>query len=56
MNRRAFALAAVGVFVATLAGCDSDPKPSHTATMLDNDKVHQAMTAVDDALSNLEGT
>jgi hypothetical protein len=55
MDRRVFALAAAGASLAALSGCDSDPKPSHTATLLDNDKVHEAMTAVDGALANLEG-
>jgi hypothetical protein len=55
MNRRAFTLGGVFVGASALVGCDSDPKPSHTATPLGNDKVHEAMTAVDGALANLEG-
>jgi hypothetical protein len=55
MNRRSFTLAAVAGSFAVIAGCDGDSKPSHTATMLDNEDVHLAMSAVDDALANLEG-
>jgi hypothetical protein len=54
MDRRVFALAAAGASLAVLSGCDSNPKPSHTATLLDNDKVHEAMSAVDSALAGLE--
>jgi hypothetical protein len=55
MKRRAFAVAVATACLAGIGGCESDPKPSHTATLLDNDKVHEAMTAVDGALANLEG-
>jgi hypothetical protein len=55
MQRRAFAIAAATTCMAALSGCESDPKPSHTATLLDNEKVHEAFTAMDGALANLEG-
>ena len=54
MNRREFALALTSS-TALLAGCDSEPKPDHTATLLNNPEVHQAVQSIDDAIANLEG-
>jgi hypothetical protein len=53
MNRRLFALTlpAAALFV----GCDTDQKPSHTATLLSNGEVQDAMKAVDSAIGDLEG-
>jgi hypothetical protein len=55
MNRRAFALVAVSSSVAAVIGCDTDQKPSHTATLLNNSGVQDALKAVEDAIGTLEG-
>jgi mannose/fructose/N-acetylgalactosamine-specific phosphotransferase system component IIB len=54
MNRRAFALVAVSSSVAAVIGCDTDQKPSHTATLLNNSGVQDALKAVEDAIGTLE--
>jgi hypothetical protein len=53
MNRRRFALLlpAVGL----MAACDSDQKPSHSATLLNNADVQHALKALSNAISGLEG-
>ncbi len=39
-----------------LLGCESEPKPSATATLFDNEKVHEATQAVESATSNVEAS
>jgi hypothetical protein len=40
---------------AVLAGCDSDPKPSATASLTNNDAIHKAMKNLVDTFQNLDG-
>jgi hypothetical protein len=54
MNRRLFALN-LPVAAGLLIGCDTEQKPSHTATLLSNGEVQDAMKAVDSAIDGLEG-
>ena len=54
MNRREFSLAALSS-VALVAGCDTDQKPSHTATLLNNSRVQEALKALESAIGGLEG-
>lgn len=54
MNRRRFALVALSS-CATLAGCDTEQKPSHTTTLLNNESVQHALQGLENALSSLEG-
>jgi hypothetical protein len=53
MNRRAFALTALSS-TALLLGCDTEQKPSHTATLFNNSGVQEALKSVEDAISGLE--
>lgn len=53
MNRRQFALLFPSAVL--LVGCDTDQKPDHTATLLNNSGVQEAMKALDDAIGTLEG-
>jgi hypothetical protein len=53
MNRRDFALTAFSS-TALLLGCDTEQKPSHTATLLNNSGVQEALKSVEDAISSLE--
>jgi len=53
MDRRTFAFAALSS-AAALAGCDTDQKPSHTATLLNNSGVQDALKSVEDAIGGLE--
>jgi hypothetical protein len=55
MNRRDFALAALTSSAMMVAGCDTDQKPSATATLLNNSGAQEALKAVEDAISGLEG-
>ena len=55
INRREFALVAFTSSAALIAGCDSEPTPDHTATLLNNADVHKAVQSIDDAIANLEG-
>ena len=52
MNRRQFAisLSAAGLLI----GCDSEQKPSATATLPNNGEVQDAMKALDSAIGDLE--
>ena len=54
INRRTFSVAAASLALLPLAGCDSEPKPSSTATLLNNEKVHAAILEIDGAISSLE--
>jgi hypothetical protein len=54
MNRRHFAVAAVSSFIA-LTACDTDQKPSHTATLFNNAAVQRALQSLESAISGLEG-
>jgi hypothetical protein len=54
MNRRAFSVAAMSS-AALLLGCDTDQKPAHTATLLNNGEVQQAMQGLASAISGLQG-
>jgi hypothetical protein len=53
MNRRQFAASLP--LAGLLIGCDTDQKPSHTATLLDNSEVQDAMKSLDSAIGDLEG-
>jgi hypothetical protein len=52
MNRRQFALLLPAA--ALLAGCDTDQKPDHAATLLNNSGVQNALKALSDAIEGLE--
>jgi hypothetical protein len=54
MERRTFAALAGASLLLGMAGCDEEPKPSPTATLLDNDKVHEAMKNLVDAVDARE--
>jgi outer membrane murein-binding lipoprotein Lpp len=54
MNRRQFALASLASSVMVLAGCDTESKPDHLATLLNNPAVHEAFKTLEDASSSLE--
>ncbi len=54
MNRRKFALATIASSVAVITGCESEPKPSPTATLLNNEEVQEAIKAIDDSIAQLE--
>ena len=51
MNRRQFAISALSA--STILGCDTDQKPSHTATLLNNADIQNAMKSLADAIDNL---
>ena len=53
MDRRIFAVSAVSLSVFALSGCESEPKPSATATLIDNDQVHQAMQSLESVIANV---
>jgi hypothetical protein len=52
MNRRQFALASLAT--AAVAGCDSEPEPDHTATLLNNPAVHNAFRDLSESVAGLE--
>jgi hypothetical protein len=54
MNRRAFSALIPGALLLVLSGCDEEPTPSSTATLTNNEEVHQAMKSVVTALESLE--
>jgi hypothetical protein len=54
MNRREFSIAALPSSI-LLAGCDTDQKPSHTATLLNNSGVQEALKALESVIGDLEG-
>jgi outer membrane murein-binding lipoprotein Lpp len=54
MNRRNFTLAALSSAV-VLAGCDTDQKPSRTATVLNNGEVQRALQNLSSAIASLQG-
>jgi hypothetical protein len=54
LTRRVFFSVGGLAAVAVAVGCDSEPKPSHTATLLNNEEVHRAFSELDDAVSSLE--
>jgi GAF domain-containing protein len=54
MNRRQFARVTLSA-TALLAGCNTDQKPSHTATLLNNSGVQDALKSLADAIDNLVG-
>lgn len=53
MNRRRFAVAALAS-VACLTGCDTDQKPSATATLLSNGEVQDALKSLNSAIGSLD--
>jgi hypothetical protein len=53
MNRRNFARIALAIPV-VLTGCKSEPKLSHTATLLDNEAVHEAFKELEESMEGLE--
>jgi hypothetical protein len=52
MNRRVFSVALLTASAASLTGCED--QPSATATLTNNPAVHEAMKALEDAVSSLE--
>jgi hypothetical protein len=54
MNRRQFSFSFLSSS-AILLGCDTDQKPSHTATLLNNNGVQEALKSLADAIDNLSG-
>jgi len=54
MNRRQFARVALSAS-SVLIGCDTDQKPSHTATLLNNSGVQDALKSLASAIDNLAG-
>jgi len=54
MDRRAFSIAAISS-VALMVGCDTEQKPSATATLLNNSEVQTAMQRLASAISGLQG-
>lgn len=55
MNRREFAIVAFTSSAALMAGCEPESRPDHTATLLNNANVRQAVQSIDDAIASLEG-
>jgi len=53
MNRRKFA-ASLALSI-PLIGCDTEQKPSHTATLLNNSDVQEAIKSLAAAIDSLEG-
>lgn len=53
MNRRNFTLALLSSAV-VVAGCDTDQKPSHTATALNNGEVQRALQNLGAAIGTLQ--
>lgn len=53
MNRRQFSFAAACLSTAVL-GCDSDPKPAQTATLINNDQIQHAIELLSASINNLE--
>ena len=54
MDRRAFSFAALSC-LAFILGCDTEQKPSATATLLNNRDVQDAMKRLASAISGLQG-
>ncbi len=54
MNRRLFPIALAASCVTVAIGCESEPKPSTTATLLNNDDVQSAMRSLDYSIGGLE--
>lgn len=54
MNRRQFARVALSAS-ALLVGCDTEQKPSHTATLLNNSEVQDALKSLASAIDSLVG-
>ena len=54
MNRRSFALLTISASLVGVAGCDGEPKPSHTVTLLDNPGVQEAMKELLESMEGLE--
>ena len=53
MNRRRFALLLPAA--AVLAGCDTDHKPDHAATLVNNSGIQNALQILSQAIATLEG-
>lgn len=53
MNRRKFSIAAISS-LALIAGCDSEQKPSPTATLINNSEVQEAMKRLSSAIQELQ--
>jgi GAF domain-containing protein len=54
MNRRQFARVTLSA-TTLLIGCDTEQKPSHTATLLNNSEVQEALKSLASAIDNLVG-
>jgi hypothetical protein len=53
--KRAIWMATLLALLVAMIACDSDPRPQATATLLNNEEVHQAFLALDSAVANLQG-
>lgn len=56
MNRRMFPVALAASCVTVAVGCNSEPKPSSTATLTNNDEVNSAMNSLDNSIGSLESS
>jgi len=54
MNRRQFAATTLASSLVILSGCDTEPKPSALATLLNNPAVHEAFKSLESAASSLQ--
>jgi hypothetical protein len=54
MNRRQFARVTLSAS-ALLIGCDTQQKPAHTATLLNNSEVQEALKSLAGVIDNLVG-
>lgn len=53
-ERRTALFAALGAATLVLTGCENERKPSSTATLLNNQEVHEAVKAIIGAVDELE--
>jgi hypothetical protein len=53
-RRKAICCLGAGVLAGGILGCDSEPKPATTATMFNNEKVHEAVGTLDGIAGDLE--
>ncbi|HEV2494514.1 MAG TPA: hypothetical protein VG204_15740 [Terriglobia bacterium] len=56
MNRRIFGIATAATLVLAATGCEEEPKPNPTATLFNQEKVHEAMKQLGDSLEGLESS
>ena len=54
MNRREFAFVSLTSSAGLLVGCDTDPKPDHTATLFNSSEVQEAVQSIEAAIADFE--